>query len=594
MYELYALFPFEQVEKNSNVIIYGAGRAGLNFVRQAGGSGYCNIVCMVDSDEKKHGLDVYGLERLLDTDTYDYVVISPINFAVRKRIRDDLTAYGVPKEKIVVPSDSNLLYWSLDGMLQHNINGVSVHEYDAIEMDARELVSARRLDIGIKWLLMRDMMNDVENEANLSLYSRHIFAWTGGREGFMPTSGYIRDGINEYLENARALVKDIKQNGFDINHAVPVSDKNEPLDGVHRISSCIEADMPIWVKRHPGLKPDIKDYRWYLDNGFSTEDMQRIYKAFCDLYKGSFAIVVLFAPAKDLWDFIIKQLENKFQLAGYTDLCFEDNYIAFENLINDMYFYKWEYGSREITDKISLLKLSELKMRVIVLSDEKCKGENLYGQLKDFKYALRDATFYDFMDIEAQIHSSDNEREAYHLSEVLLSPNNINYLRHRFKQNYRKDFIKSLVNFKKTIIEHNVPIENICIINSASMEVMGLRDSVEVDFICLEEELKELKELKELYRKAKRKEGVAELSCDFYSAEKARRMILDDNCHFNFFGLKFLNLEYVKEKKILNGRYKDKRDIRLIDLFNEMVMVYDKNAALKKGLYEETIKRRNI
>ena len=381
MYELYALFPFEQVEKDSRVIIYGAGRAGLNFWRQAGESGYCHVICLVDKDEKKHNSAVKGLEVLHELDSYDYVVISQINFAIRRRVKDDLIKLGIPSEKIVMPKDNNLMYWSLDGMMQNSIDGIKEKDADLIKTDARNLISSDRLDIGIKWLLIRDIMNNYDNPSNQSLYTRHIMAWTQGKEGFMPTSGRIKDGVKEYLSKAKELVENVKSNGFDKEYAVPISADNEPLDGVHRIASCIEADVPIWLKRCPGLKPDIKTYRWYMENGFNTDDMLRIYRAFCDLYQGQYGIAVLFGPAMDLWEYLLKQMGKHFKVVGYVDLDFEDNYLAFETLINEMYFYKWEYQNDDIDHKISLLKLSPLKMRAIVLSAEIITGEETSNAL---------------------------------------------------------------------------------------------------------------------------------------------------------------------------------------------------------------------
>ena len=581
MYELYAMFPFEQVEKNSRVIIYGAGRAGLNFWRQAGESGYCHILCLVDKDEKKHNSAIKGIEALSNQDNYDYVVISQINFAVRRRVRDDLLSMGVPEDKIIMPKDSNLMYWSLDGMMQNSIDGIKEKDAELIEEDAKNLVSSDRLDIGIKWLLIRDIMNNVDNPANKSLYTRHIMAWTHGKEGFMPTSGRIKDGVNEYLKEAKKIVESIKENGFNKANAVPVSEDDEPLDGVHRIASCIEADVPIWIKRCPGLKPDIKTYKWYLENGFGTDDMLRIYRAFCDLYKGNYGIAVLFGPAMDLWDYLIKQMEKHFKVVGYVDLNFESNYIAFETLINEMYFYKWEYQNENIDRKISLLKLSPLKMRVVVLSDEMNKEGDFYGKLKEFKMMMRDATFFDFSDIELQMHSSDNPIEANHLAKVLLSPNNLNVIRHRFKSNYRKEFIDRIISVKKKVMEAEVSLDDIVVVNSMVLEALGIRESRDLDILCKPD-----------------KAGVlTEKGLDpclwFYSQEDIVRYINDDNCYFMFNGLKFLNLEYVKEKKEKHGREKDLNDLRLIELYNEMAMVYDERTALKEGIFEE-IKRRRL
>ena len=579
MYELYAMFPFEQVEKNSRVIIYGAGRAGLNFARQAGR--YCQIVCLVDKDERKHNSAIKGLEKLKDETSYDYIVISQINFAIRRRIKEDLIKLGVSASKIILPEDDNLMYWSLDGMMQNTIDGVKEKDAELIEMNARELVSADRLDIGIKWLLIRDIMNNVDNAENKSLYTRHILAWTQGKEGFMPSSGRIKDGVIEYINEAKRLVENIKENGYDKTKPVPVSVDFEPLDGVHRIASCIEADECIWIKKCPGLKPDIKNYKWYIDNGFSTDDMLRIYRAFCDLYQGNYGIAVLFGPAIDMWNFIVKQMENHFKVVGYVDLDFESNYIAYETLINEMYFYKWEYHNDNIDNKISLLKLASLKLRVVILSDENSNGKNLFGEMKEFKLLMRDSTFFDFNDIELQIHSSDNQIEANHLAKVFLSPNNLNVIRHRFRNTYRKKFIDNIVLLKKRVMEAEIPLDDVVVVNSAVLEALGIRESKDIDIICRPEQRSRLLD-----------KGL-DADSWLYSAQDVLKFINDDNCYFMFNGLKFLNLEYIKDKKIKHGRKKDIEDLRLIDLYNELVMVYDERRFLREGMLEE-IKRRRM
>ena len=397
----------------------------------------------------------------------------------------------------------------------------------------------------------------------------------------MPSSGRIKDGVIEYINEAKRLVENIKENGYDKTKPVPVSVDFEPLDGVHRIASCIEADECIWIKKCPGLKPDIKNYKWYIDNGFSTDDMLRIYRAFCDLYQGNYGIAVLFGPAIDMWNFIVKQMENHFKVVGYVDLDFESNYIAYETLINEMYFYKWEYHNDNIDNKISLLKLASLKLRVVILSDENSNGKNLFGEMKEFKLLMRDSTFFDFNDIELQIHSSDNQIEANHLAKVFLSPNNLNVIRHRFRNTYRKKFIDNIVLLKKRVMEAEIPLDDVVVVNSAVLEALGIRESKDIDIICRPEQRSRLLD-----------KGL-DADSWLYSAQDVLKFINDDNCYFMFNGLKFLNLEYIKDKKIKHGRKKDIEDLRLIDLYNELVMVYDERRFLREGMLEE-IKRRRM
>ena len=38
------IFPFEYVEKNSKVIIYGLGKYGMSYIEQVQATGWCDIV----------------------------------------------------------------------------------------------------------------------------------------------------------------------------------------------------------------------------------------------------------------------------------------------------------------------------------------------------------------------------------------------------------------------------------------------------------------------------------------------------------------------------------------------------------------------
>lgn len=46
------IFPYEKIEKNEKIILYGAGRIGKMYYRQIMATGYCEIVGWVDSDYK--------------------------------------------------------------------------------------------------------------------------------------------------------------------------------------------------------------------------------------------------------------------------------------------------------------------------------------------------------------------------------------------------------------------------------------------------------------------------------------------------------------------------------------------------------------
>ena len=228
-----------------------------------------------------------------------------------------------------------------------------------------------------------------------------------------------------------------------------------------------------------------------------------------------------------------------------------------------------------------MLKLSPLKRRVIVVSDEKANGEDLFGKLKAFKMKMRESTYFDFCDIELQIHASDNQTEAKHLSKVFLSPNNLQTIKHRLKNTYRKELIDNIVAIKKKTMEAGVSTDDIMVVNGMVLDVLGIRESHnDLDIICMPSEREKLIE------------GGFDISALYYYGQDMHKYIWDDNRYFIFNGLKFLNLEYVKQKKIFEKREKDIKDLRLIELYEEMIRVYDEKAALKQGILEEVVRRR--
>ena len=105
------LFPFSQVEKGSNVVLYGAGNVGADFASQIVKSSYCNIVCVLDKDyEKKDywNVHVHPPEWILNETDYDYIVISLDSANITNKVYEKLVDFGVPESKIIRCGDSSI------------------------------------------------------------------------------------------------------------------------------------------------------------------------------------------------------------------------------------------------------------------------------------------------------------------------------------------------------------------------------------------------------------------------------------------------------------------------------------------------------
>lgn len=100
-------FPIDIVEKNSRVVIYGAGRNSRLLFENNELLNWCEIIMVVDGKWetiKDYPMHVNSPESLLllENEQYDYILVSVYNYELKKEIRDMLIAGGVSNKKIIL------------------------------------------------------------------------------------------------------------------------------------------------------------------------------------------------------------------------------------------------------------------------------------------------------------------------------------------------------------------------------------------------------------------------------------------------------------------------------------------------------------
>lgn len=97
------IFPYEDVEKDSDIIIYGAGKTGECIYDQIKNSQYCNVVGWVDKNYEmfqKKGMDVISpLDMQLIK--YDSILIAVDTYETYKQIFNTLIDMNVSENKII-------------------------------------------------------------------------------------------------------------------------------------------------------------------------------------------------------------------------------------------------------------------------------------------------------------------------------------------------------------------------------------------------------------------------------------------------------------------------------------------------------------
>lgn len=589
---MYFLFPFHLVKPSDKIIIYGAGKAGRNYFNQIRSMGYCEVLCLADKkSEDIHipEVDVISPGKISEY-TYDYIVISQIDGEVRQSIEDELVAsMGVERSKII-SYHARMLDWDNTKIFYES----QQEEYQATaalndylkEMDAGLLVSYKRIDICVRYLLFRDFVNKVQNKKHLSLFSRYTLARGGGKEAASYYSGKGKENTWEFVEQGRELVEKMK-GGFQKEHFIPLGFDKKPYDGLHRIAAAMAVGEKIWVHEYDDRPIAEVTLSWFQENGFQVDDQIRILRAYADTYSGKCGIFLLYAPAEDLWTYMEKQIARSFTVVGKIDYNFQTNYIAFENVMRQVYF-DWDQYSEWLTRKMEILWKAPLKYRILVVSDEDMQQEDFYGCIRALKLELREHLSADIDSrIPVTVHASDTEEEYRHLKKLFLSANNIDWLNKNMRQYYRSWFLGCIDSIKKWCNENMVSYDDVCVVGSAVLELFGIRDAHNFNVIMKEGVEKKGKNLPEM---------IEPVLFDYCMTEDGgvipnRIVIEDDNYHTIFADIKFCNLDFVYRYKNKRRQEKDLLDIAKMNSWYDFAAVFDNKNELQKQIKRELYKR---
>lgn len=107
----YFLFPYEKVFPGARIVLYGAGRVGMDFYNQLMFTNYCADVLWVDSNYEKYKEkgEVHPCSEILKKN-YDFVVVAVNAKKVYEEIRSILLQMGVGESKIIFMENRKICY----------------------------------------------------------------------------------------------------------------------------------------------------------------------------------------------------------------------------------------------------------------------------------------------------------------------------------------------------------------------------------------------------------------------------------------------------------------------------------------------------
>ena len=602
------LFPFEKINYGSKIVLYGAGVCGQAFYQQIQASKYCEIVIWLDknADEAryKYGVPAY-MPKYIENVVYDFVVVGISNEKVAIDVAKYLSSeYQVPAEKIIT---------TVIDLEQYQLN-YSWGEYTFIGEEKNrelekiapyELVKSERLDIAVRWLLCRDFVSGIVNDNHKSLYTRMQLARIGTTANSDFWTENPKKSVQDMLKECKKLCLSMQKSGFQKEKAIPLSSRNHMIiDGSHRLATALALEKEIWVKYFGNVSGGQNyGFKWFLENGFNTSDLISILRAYCEISSKQLGMVVLYGTVIEQWEYLQKQIGNYFLEVGWFDLDFTGNFYGFEELIREIYYdeaFKNPYNDF----KLKFLEKAPLKIRVIVLEkSEKVNYKNsFYAELKSLKANIRNTMYFETGDAPCVMHSSDDLQEFHVLKSILLSVNNLNYLKHRVVTIYSNRLLERLEKAKNELNKIGIPIKDCAIAGGSVMEILGLYPSSDLD-ILVHSRWKD-KFSKETYT-------IFDDDIEFYVQNRicvggtalniSNDVLIDnDEFHFIFAGWKIMNLEiyksylnaYINNEEINYNWEKQNEKLRKIELFEEFCLYFDDKSALRNQIKQEYFRKR--
>jgi len=276
------IFPFYEINKNSRIVLYGASEEGYDFYRQIISTDYCTIVNWVDKQYewcRILNLPVNPPESIVEVE-YDYIILTAEKEIIAQSMINDLCGMGV---------DGNKIVWKTDCLIKGNIAAkydpirIQKESLEAIENIPTNYLKDNMLDIVVRYMYAKDILLNRDVSQHREMYRKLMMVQNDGKE---PTDDMIHAYFTEYSmkkgwkafdESFVNLVKSMKQNGFKREYFIPIDNKEELINGRHRMAVALALNLPIWIRQYPcnGLKLCF-DREWFQNNNFSTEEINEI------------------------------------------------------------------------------------------------------------------------------------------------------------------------------------------------------------------------------------------------------------------------------------------------------------------------------
>lgn len=410
-----------------------------------------------------------------------------------------------------------------------------------------DLLHPSRLDLVAKWFFFRSLLGHDDFLDAGALYRWHI------ERRLLAIGDSGKRSPADYEAAARDLLVSVQAHGFDGERPVPLSSQGTPLDGAHRLAVGLVLGRAVPI-RAEGRAPSAPwDYAWLLRHECPVAWLNRIVQAFVRLASASRLVL--------WWRGDVPMME---QPRGWREVAWRRVNVprtAVESLLHDVYGTAVGPGPHPtIEQKARRLGVAGLPVRASLVMPD---GSGRPQDLRAWKQALRERRAQGF-DI---CHTSDTPIETRLLVGMFFSENYRRQLLRRTAHRARPVYLDRLAKYRTALAGLDIPADRACVVGSAALEPLDLRPSTDVDCV-LASEIREPRFGPGICRLS---DGVDLVAASYHRAEGARvrlsddRLVADPEWHHCYRGALMANPEVVLDRKRVQARPKDLRDVRLFE-----------------------------
>ena len=409
-----------------------------------------------------------------------------------------------------------------------------------------------RFDLGAKYYYLDCYYRNIKCNFYKEVYEKLMISFNGCWE--WPGT---KTKIEDFFESYEKLIDNFIKNGFNKECAIPMGINNIIYNGAHRLVLCKYFNIEPIFKKDNNNGSKSYDYNYFLKGSKGHPPLDRKYADVVALNN-----LELFKNNKNIRIVIIHSVANKMNKT-----------IQVENILN-------KNGKIMYKKEITLSEKGYLNLVIELYRGEPYIGGNFQSSLsngfgkKKACYANYPLVYYMYylnkpeedLNIKESIrkiynigkhsiHISDHYHDTYRVSCALLNENSIHFLNNG--TNYISKNSQNYLNSYFDIVNCD---NDFCVTSSIVLELYGLRNANDVDYLVLEDRKSE-----ERVNKLKSK-GISAHNgkwLTFYSKDN-HNLLYDPNNYFYFNGHKFLSLKNIKEMKENRNEKKDIKDNNLI------------------------------